>query len=87
MSQKLVIGKLQEALVQRFTHVEVVTLTVWFYLSALGFVLILVGVLRADAIALTAGVAVSIISGVILDYGLHREHDIATESGNAGPDA
>ncbi len=87
MTSKLVIGKLQEALVRKFTHVEVVTLTVWFYLSALGLILIIWGLARNDPIPVVGGITISILSGVVLDAGLHREHDIATESGNVGPDA
>jgi hypothetical protein len=94
LSIKLRIGKLQEELVRQFTHVEVVTLTVWLYLSLIGAAMIVLGiyllifeVLVPGLILLSLGLSVSILSAEILDKGLHKEHDIATESGNVGPDA
>ncbi len=94
MSIKLRIGKLQEQLVVKFTHVEVVTLTVWFYLSlvgaasiVLGLYLILFGPVLPVVFFLVFGISTSIFSAMVLDKGLHKEHDIATESGNVGPEA
>ena len=87
MSVKLVIGKLQERLVQKFTRIEVVTLTAWLYLALLGLYLIILGIFSPSLVYLGAGGVLTLGAILILDLGLHREHDVATESGNAGPDA
>lgn len=97
MSEKALVppGKVQEILVKKFTAVEVKYLSIWFYFSAIGLVTIVIGLYDLllvnrllDGIALlVGGLAVSAGSAEVLDYGLHKEHDLAVEAGNAGPDA
>ncbi len=84
---KLVIGKLQERLVKKFTVIEVVTLTVWFYLALIGAELTYNGIVTSNMFNIGSGVLFSVGSIIILYLGLHREHDVATQSGNVGPNA
>lgn len=86
-------GKVQEILVKKFTAIEVKYLSIWFYLSAVGLGFILIGLYEDYAgqlfglIYLAFGLVVSAVSAEILRYGLHKEHDLAVEAGNAGPNA
>lgn len=88
-------GKVQEILVKKFTDIEVNYLTAWFYLSAIGLGLILIGLYAAllasqflvGSAIIVLGLAFSFFSAEILRHGLHREHDLAVEAGNVGPHA
>jgi hypothetical protein len=94
MGVKLVVGELQKKLVRQFTTIETRTLTIWFYLSSIGLGSIILGLAEAImgnyTLAITGvgiGIALSLVSVTVLDNGLEKEHTVATESGNVGPNA
>ncbi len=82
MGLSKILSRKQKQLVRQFTDTEVATLTVWFYLSAAGIGLAVYGFWHANYYSLVAGGLITIISALILNLGLTKEHTVAVASGD-----
>ena len=81
---QLVIGKLQKRLVRKFTTIEAVAFTIWGLLTnASWYFLIIYG---ATPLTILTFIALQAVAYVQLFDFLLREHTIATDTGNAGPE-
>ena len=84
LSVKLVIGRLQRRLVQKFTSIEVAAFTIWGLITNLSwYLLIIYGINQATFLIFVLLQALAV--GQLFVF-LEREHTIATEAGNAGPE-